>query len=398
MINRLIEATLRSRLATIAPAVVLLGPRQVGKTTLARKVAADWPSGAVYLDLERPADRRRLEDADAYLRAQQGRLLVIDEIQRAPGLFEILRGIIDDRRAAGERFGHFLLLGSAALDLLRQSSESLAGRVAYLEMGPVNAAEAAADGMTDATLWVRGGFPESLLALNDAASLTWRRDFLRSYLERDVPMFAPRIPGETLGRLWTMLAHQQGGLLNQARLAAGLGISAPTVTRYTDLAVDLQLVRRLPPWSSNVGKRLVKAPKVYLRDSGLVHALLDLSSWNDVVGHPVAGLSYEGFVIETLIQCAGESRRPYFYRSHDGAEIDLLFERGGQPDIAIEVKRSSAPSLDKGFAMACDELGVTRRYLVYPGEESYPMRHGTQAISLPALAQQLRSPIFLKQQ
>ncbi|MDO9115617.1 MAG: ATP-binding protein [Polaromonas sp.] len=391
MIPRHIEAILRTRLATVVPAVVLLGPRQVGKTTLARKLASDWPGGAVYLDMERPADRRRLDDADAYLRAQSGKLVVIDEIQRAPGLFEVLRGIIDDRRAGGERFGHFLLLGSAALELMRQSSETLAGRVAYLEIGPVDILEANAASLDAQTLWLRGGFPESLLASGDGPSLDWRRDFIRSYLERDVPMFAPRMPVQALGRLWTMLAHQQGGLLNQARLAAGLGVSAPTVTRYTDLMVDLQLVRRLAPWSGNVGKRLVKAPKVYVRDSGIVHALLDLETSNDLLGHPVVGPSYEGFVIENLLQCAGPRWKPYFYRTHDGAEIDLLLERGGQPEIAIEIKRSSAPSLDKGFGMACDDLKVRQRYVVYPGEESYPVRHGAQAMSLTALARQMQA-------
>jgi uncharacterized protein len=380
----------REHLRSVVPAVVLLGPRQVGKTTLARKIAADWTGGAIYLDMERPADRRRLDDADAYLRAQNGKLVVIDEIQRVPDLFEVLRGIIDDRRAAGERFGHFLLLGSAALELMRQSSETLAGRVAYLEIGPVGILEAGAADLDAQTLWVRGGFPESLLAQGDSASLDWRRDFIRSYLERDVPMFAPRMPTQALGRLWTMLAHQQGGLLNQARLAAGLGVSAPTVTRYTDLMVDLQLVRRLAPWSGNVGKRLVKAPKIYVRDSGIVHALLDLETWNDVLGHPVVGASYEGFVIENLIQCAGPRFRPCFYRTHDGAEIDLLLERGGQPEIAIEVKRSSAPSVDKGFGLACDDLKVRQRYVVYPGEATYPIRQGAQAIGLPELAQQLQ--------
>ena len=390
MIPRNIETTVRERLTSVVPAVVLLGPRQVGKTTLARKIAADWPGGAVYLDMERPADQRRLDDADAYLRAQNGKLVVIDEIQRVPNLFEVLRGIIDDRRAAGERFGHFLLLGSAALELMRQSSETLAGRVAYLEIGPVGILEAGDAGLDVQALWVRGGFPESLLAQGDSASLDWRRDFIRSYLERDVPMFAPRMPVQALGRLWTMLAHQQGGLLNQARLAAGLGVSAPTVTRYTDLMVDLQLVRRLAPWSGNVGKRLVKAPKIYVRDSGIVHALLDLDSWNDVLGHPVVGASYEGFVIENLIQCAGPRFRPYFYRTHDGAEIDLLLERGGQPEVAIEVKRSSAPTVDKGFGLACDDLKVSQRYVVYPGEETYPVRQGAQAIGLPELARQLQ--------
>jgi len=391
MIARNVENLVRSRLGSVVPAVVLLGPRQVGKTTLARKIATDWPGGAVYLDMERPADRRRLDDADAYLRAQHGKLVVIDEIQRLPGLFEILRGIIDDGRAAGERFGHFLLLGSAALELMRQSPESLAGRVATMEISPVDILDAEPAGIGAQTLWVRGGFPESLLAANDTTSLDWRRDFIRSYLERDVPMFAPRMPTETLGRLWIMLAHQQGALLNQARLAASLGIGASTLTRYVDLLVDLQLVRRLPPWAANVGKRLTKTPKVYVRDSGIVHALLELATWNDVLGHPVAGTSYEGFVIENLIQAAGNARRAYFYRTHDGAEIDLVFERGGTPEIAIEVKRSSAPTVERGFTLATADLAVQSRYVVYPGSESFPLRDGVQAMGLAALAAKLRA-------
>jgi predicted AAA+ superfamily ATPase len=361
--------------------VVLLGPRQVGKTTLARKVSAASP-GAIYLDMERPSDRRRLDDADAYLRQQRGKLVVIDEIHRVPGLFEILRGIIDERRAAGERAGHFLLLGSAGIELMRQASESLAGRIATLEIGPFDVAEAASAAIGVDTCWLRGGFPDSLLAAGDAASLDWRRHFIVSYLERDVPMFAPRLPAETVGRLWTMLAHQQSAQLNQARLAASLGVSAPAVGRYIDLLVDLKLVRRLPPWSGNLGKRLTKAPKVYIRDSGLVHALLELENAHDLAGHPVAGASFEGMAIESLIAAAGERRVPYFFRTQDGAEIDLVFEKGGVPDMAVEIKRSSAPSLDKGFAIACDDLGIVRRFVVYPGRERFPLRHGAEAIPL----------------
>lgn len=392
MIERRIESTLRQRLGFVVPAVVLLGPRQVGKTTLARKIAADWPAGAVYLDMERPADRRRLDDADAYLRAQAPKLVVIDEIHRVPELFATLRGIIDDRRAQGQRHGHFLLLGSAALELMQQSSETLAGRVAYLDMGPVDMAEAQAAGIPENQLWARGGFPDSLLAPDERSSFAWRQDFIRSYLERDVPMFAPRLPAETLGRLWTMLAHQQGGLLNQAQLAASLGVSAPAVGRYVDLLADLQLVRRLPPWAVNVGKRLVKTPKVFVRDSGIVHALLGLASVDDVLGHPVAGASYEGFVLETLIRGASSTHRAHFYRTHDGAEIDLLLERGGRPEIAVEVKRSTAPSPDRGFGQACDDLGIEQRYLVYPGPERFPLRHGAQAIGLAELAAVLKPP------
>lgn len=383
MIPRKTEITVRQRLATTST-VVLLGPRQVGKTTLAKAIAATSP-GAVYLDLERPADRLKLEDADTYLRQHQGHLLVLDEIHRVPGLFEVLRGIIDERRAQGDRYGHFLLLGSAALDLMRQASESLAGRVSYLDMPPVDALEAQLAGVPENTFWLRGGFPDSLLAPSDAASLTWRQDFVRSYLERDVPMFAPRVPAQTVGRLWTMLAHQQGSMLNQSRLAASLGVSVPAVARYIDLLVDLQLLRRLQPWSGNLSKRIVKAPKVYIRDSGLVHGLLDIPTFDALLGHPVCGHSYEGMVIETLI-AAAHRYTPSFYRSHDGAEIDLLLEAGGKPFMAIEVKRSSAPSLDKGFAIACDDLGLERRYVVYPGQECFPLRHGAQAIGLVEMA------------
>lgn len=385
MIIRQAEAIVRQKLSQ-TPAVVLLGPRQVGKTTLARQIAGDWPAGAIYLDLERPSDRLRLEDADSYLRAQQGKLVIMDEIHRAPGVFEILRGIIDDNRQAGRRNGQFLLLGSAALDLMRQSSETLAGRVAYLDIAPLNLLEATQASIADHDLWLRGGFPDSLLKPDDIQSLSWRRDFIRSYLERDVPMFAPRLPFDAIGRLWTMLAHSQGSVLNQSRIAGALGMSNPTIDRYIDLLVDLQLVRRLRPWGGNIGKRLVKSPKVYVRDSGVLHALLELETLNDLLGHPVCGLSFEGHCIENLIQAAGSRRVPYFYRTQVGAEIDLLFEKGGRPEIAIEVKRSMAPSPEKGFALACDDLQIEQRYVVYPGTERISLRHGAQAIGLHELA------------
>ena len=388
MINRHLLSTLTTRLQE-SPAVVLLGPRQVGKTTLALQLADQWPGGSTYLDLERPADRLRLDDADAFLRAQGSKLVILDEIHRLPGVFEVLRGIIDERRRAGQGFGHFLLLGSASLDLMQQSSETLAGRVAYVDLGPLQALEWAPHNLD--TLWLRGGFPQSLLAANDASSLRWREDFVRSYLQRDVPMFAPRLPAETVGRLWTMLAHQQGALLQQSRLASALVVSSPTLDRYIDLLVDLQLVRRLRPWSGNTGKRLVKSPKVYVRDSGLVHALLGLETLHDLAGHPVCGMSYEGFCIDNLLAAAGYQVTAYTYRTHAGAEIDLLLERGAKPWMAIEIKRSTAPSLSKGFEIACDDLGITQRHVVYPGTDSFPMRYGTQAIGLVELMRRLQN-------
>ena len=371
-----------------APAAVLLGPRQVGKTTLALELAENWESGAVYLDLERPADRLRLDDADGFLRGQGNKLVILDEIHRMPGLFEVLRGIIDQRRRDGQRFGQFLLLGSASLDLMQQSSETLAGRVAYVDIGPVHALEWPTQDLD--ALWLRGGFPDSLLAADDAASLRWRDDFVRSYLQRDVPLFAPRLPAETIGRLWTMLAHQQGALLQQSRLASGLGVSSPAVDRYIDLLVDLQLVHRLRPWSGNIGKRLVKAPKLYVRDSGLVHALLGLESMHALAGHPVCGPSYEGFCISNLLAAAGPACAAYSYRTHAGAEIDLLLEKAGKPWMAIEIKRSSAPALSKGFDIACTDLQVAQRYVVYPGIDRFLLRYGTQAVGLTELMQLLR--------
>lgn len=368
------------------PGVVLLGPRQVGKTTLAKTIAAGRnKDGAVYLDLERPVDQRRLADADAFLRAQTGKLVVIDEIHRAPALFETLRGIVDDRRAAKDRAGHFLLLGSAAIELMRQVSETLAGRVTYVDLAPLDSLELPKRLAGAERLWIRGGFPDSVLADSDAASLNWRRAFIRSYLERDVPMFAPRLPAETVGRLWGMLAHAQGTLLNQSRLAASLGVSAPAIGRYIDLLVDLLLVRRLRPWSSNAGKRLVRAPKTYIRDSGMVHALLDLENWNEVLGHPIAGPSWEGFVIENLIIAAGDKRTPYFYRTEDGAEIDLLFERGGAIEMAIEIKRSTAPVLSRGFHLACETLKPKQMYLLHSGRDVWPHSPRITAITLTEL-------------
>ena len=387
MIARDALTTLSKRLHE-APAAVLLGPRQVGKTTLALELAENWESGAVYLDLERPADRLRLDDADGFLRGQGNKLVILDEIHRMPGLFEVLRGIIDQRRRDGQRFGQFLLLGSASLDLMQQSSETLAGRVAYVDIGPVHALEWPTQDLD--ALWLRGGFPDSLLAADDAASLRWRDDFVRSYLQRDVPLFAPRLPAETIGRLWTMLAHQQGALLQQSRLASGLGVSSPAVDRYIDLLVDLQLVHRLRPWSGNIGKRLVKAPKLYVRDSGLVHALLGLESMHALAGHPVCGPSYEGFCISNLLAAAGPTCAAYSYRTHAGAEIDLLLEKAGKPWMAIEIKRSSAPALSKGFDIACTDLQVAQRYVVYPGIDRFLLRYGTQAVGLTELMQLLR--------
>ena len=382
MILRRVEQLVRDRLKHM-PGVVLLGPRQIGKTTLARSIAADRRDRALYLDLEDQADRAVLSDPRAFLDTQHGKLVVLDEVQRVPELFATLRVVIDERRRAGERAGHFLLLGSAHRLLLQQSSESLAGRVAYVDLGPIDALEAQVAGYHSLDqLWIRGGFPDSLTAPDDLESIRRRKDLVRTYLERDVPLLAPRLPAATIGRLWTMLAHLQGQPLNMSQLAGSLAVTSPTVAHYVDVLCDMGLVRRLPPWFANVGKRLVKSPKTYVRDSGLLHALLAVTSLQDVLGHPVAGPSFEGMVIENVINAIGDRYEAYFYRTANGAEIDMLLVRGGVPSIAIEVKRSTAPVVERGFHTACDDLHINTRWVIYPGEHAYPRPHGIEVLPL----------------
>lgn len=388
MLERRLLPVIRERLASTST-VVLLGPRQVGKTTLARQIVHGLGDRGLYLDLEREGDRRKLDDADAFLERQAGRLVVIDEVHRAPGLFPVLRGIIDRRRQAGDGVGHFLLLGSASLDLQRQAGESLAGRAAYLELAPLQLDEWSGHGVPD-VLWARGGFPESLLAASDATSATWREDFIRSYLERDVPMFAPGLPAPTIGRLWRMLAHAQGTPLNKARLAASLELTAPTVGRYLDLLEQLLLVRRVLPWSGNVGKRLVRTPKIYVRDSGLLHALLALRTLDDVLAHPVVGASWEGFVLEQLITAAGPSRIPLYFRTASGVEADLVLERGGRVECVVEIKRSSAPTVSAGLQVAREILRPERTFVVHGGVDAWPMADGIEAVSVSAMMDYLR--------
>jgi predicted AAA+ superfamily ATPase len=381
MVHRETLDELRSALESF-PVVALLGPRQVGKTTLALTLAQDLgEGGARYLDLESPADRARLADPEAYLESQQGSLVILDEIHRIPELFTVLRGIVDRRRRAGLRTAQFLVLGSASLELLRQSSESLAGRITFVELTPICADEVSADRATIERLWVRGGFPDSLLAKTDATSLEWRRAFIRTYLERDIPQFGPRVPAEMLRRFWTMLAHGQAQQMNAARLASGLGVSGQTVARYLDLLVDLLLVRKLAPWSGNVGKRLVKSPKVYIRDSGIVHALLGLETLDDLLGHPVAGPSWEGMVLESA-HAAVRDYPVFYYRTAAGAEIDVVVEgRRGQL-YAIEIKRSTAPSISRGLRNGLQDLDIRESIIIYPGHEAIPLSRGTVALGL----------------
>lgn len=369
------------------PAVALLGPRQVGKTTLALEIAAARPS--IYLDLESVADRARLSDPEGYFADHIHELIVLDEVHRVPDLFQTLRGVIDRGRRSGRKAGRFLLLGSAGIDLLKQSGESLAGRISYLELAPFDGLEVPAYDLD--RLWVRGGFPASFLADDDALSFKWRQDFVRTYLERDIPQLGPRIPAETLRRFWTMLAHNQASLLNAANLARGLGVSGVTVANYLDLLVDLLLVRRLPAWHRNDGKRLVRSPKVYVRDTGITHALLGLRDKEDVLGHPVAGSTWETLVVETLIAAAPGGTEASFYRTATGAEIDLVLALPGRKLWAMEVKRSSAPGVEKGFHAACADLKPQKKFVVYPGADRFSLGDGTVALGLSALAAELQA-------
>jgi predicted AAA+ superfamily ATPase len=379
MFSRRLQAFLVDELGH-SPAVALLGPRQVGKTTLALEVAKDRPH--VYLDLESERDRGRLAQAELYFESHRDRLVILDEVHRAPGLFPLLRGQIDQARRAGFTAGCYLMLGSASLDVLKQSGETLAGRASYLELGPLHVGETGAARLGD--LWLRGGFPPSLTAPSDARSQRWRESFIRTYLERDVPQFGPRIAAETLRRFWTMLAHHQGGLLNMAQLARNLGVDVKTVGSYVDLLCDLLLLRRLQPWHVNAGKRLVKAPKVYVRDSGLLHALLDIGTLDALLSHMVVGASWEGFCIETLLACAPPGVTGHFYRSSAGAEVDLLLAWPGGEVWAIEVKRSLSPKVERGFHSACADLKPTRKWVLYPGSEVFPLGSDIQAMPLPA--------------
>ena len=387
MIKRRLAAEVRLALQQ-CPSVALLGPRQVGKTTLAMNISEAIPS--VYIDLENRLDLEKVRDIAAFHAENREKLIILDEVQRLPEVFADLMGIIDKERRKGHKAGQFLFLGSASIDLLQQSSESLAGRIAYVELHPIDLVEFAENSPDKKhKLWLRGGFPESLLAASDADSIKWRRNFIRTYLERDIPQLGPRIPAETLERFWMMLAHNQGTILNAAQIARNLGVTGVTVGRYLDLMVDLLLVRRLKPWTSNVGKRLVRSPKVYIRDNGITHALLNIADYNSLLGHPVVGGSWEGFVIENILSVIPSHVQAFYYRTSGGAEVDLVLEISGREKWAIEIKRGSAPSLSKGFHFACADIKAKRRYIVYSGGDTFAFGEGVTAISLFELMQEI---------
>lgn len=380
MIHRLLFHRLEELMPDF-PAIAILGSRQVGKTTLAQALAEHFDQQSIYLDLESPSDRSKLTEPEQYFGLHEGKLIILDEIQRMPDLFQVLRGVIDRRRNKGFRFCQFLILGSASLELIRQSSETLAGRIAYEELPGFTILEVGDEGKNLEKLWLRGGFPDSFLASSDRSSMTWRQNFITTYLERDIPQIAQFVPTNRLRRLWTMLAHEQGQLINFSKFGASLDLSSPTVKSYVELLEDLLLIRSIKPWMSNVGKRLVKSPKVYIRDSGITHALLQIGTLDNLLAHLVAGFSWEGFVIEQILSVLPKNADFGFYRTSAGAELDLVIQLGSQL-WAIEIKRTLSPKLSKGFSIAAEDIEATHRFFIYAGKEEFPLSEKVSAIGL----------------
>jgi len=374
MISRLPQEEIETSLKSY-PVVSIVGPRQAGKTTLAGIIKNRIKKKTIYLDLELPSDYNKLHDPELYLRQFKNALVIIDEIQRMPSLFPLLRALVDQHRVGGR----FLILGSASPDLMKHASESLAGRIIYHELTPFIMKETGYESAKQ--LWLRGGFPKSYLSGNNGESLTWREAFIKTYLEMDIPQLGIHVPSAQLRRFWTMLAHSHGTLWNASNIAGSMGLSAPTVRKYLDILVDTFIVRQLQPYYVNIKKRLIKSPKVYIRDSGLLHALLGIGNFEDLQSHPSLGNSWEGFVIEQIIGIIPDNWQAFFYRTSAGTEIDLLLINSRKESIAVEIKYSSSPVISKGFRTAYEDLSCKGGFIVYPGEESYPM--GKNIITLP---------------
>lgn len=386
MISRRLTKVLKDRVLQ-TPVVALLGSRQVGKTTLARSLKVGKP--VRYLDLERPSDIAKLMDPELYLSRYADHLIILDEIQRMPDLFPVLRSLVDERRRAGEASAQFLILGSASPALLQQSSETLAGRISYLELCPLQLGELKNHEIVMDRHWLRGGYPDGFLAADEAASRQWREDFLISYVERYLPQLGISATPVLLRRLCSMVAHQQGATLNLSRMAGSLGIDGKTVRHYLDLLEGLYLVRSLPPWSRNAGKRLVKSPKVYWRDSGLLHSLAGIDDLEHLLGHPLCGHSWEGYCLEQIMSLLPKSVSCSHYRTHAGAEIDLVIETPAGEVIAIEIKRTLSPTLGPGFVESSRTLRSRRGYFITPGGDSYPLSESVTVMGLREFLTQL---------
>jgi len=378
MVTRDLIQTLRKSLKQF-PAVVLLGPRQIGKSTLALQLAGQLAKKSIVLDLEKRSDRAKVDDPEAFFESHQDKLVIIDEAQTLPELFSSLRPAIDEHRKPGR----FLLLGSASPQLVRHVSESLAGRVTYLELTSITLSEAGRSRHDLQTLWLRGGFPLALTARSDTNSLEWRQQLIRSFVERDLTLlFGVELSRVTIQNFWQMISHNQGGIWNAQTYANSLGVTGPTIKRYLQFMSGAFLVRLLEPWFVNTNKRLVKSPKVYVRDSGLLHAMLGLSTYTDLLGHPVAGGSWEGFVIEQITAVMPPSLRAFYYRTHHGAEAGLVLVNGLKPVSAIEIKLNNAPVISKGFYQTLHDLGIRKGYVITPAADRYPVQN-VEVMSLP---------------
>lgn len=388
MLQRLITDKLKESMVYI-PAIALLGARQVGKTTLAKMLMKNRSS--IYLDLEAAEDLLKLSDPISFFNIHNDKLIILDEIQRLPDIFTALRGVIDKSREKGMKSTQFLLLGSASMELLRQSSESLAGRISYFSMSGLNVLEIRQTSSDINKLWVRGGFPDSYLSTKDAIAFDWLEDLILTYLERDIPQMGFRIPANRLRRLWTMLAHLQGEVINYSKIAANLEVDAKTVKHYLDVLSDLLLVRRLEPWYENVKKRLVKAPRYYIRDSGIQHRLLGINSYDALLSNPVLGKSWEGFVIENIHSILQRRAQTYFYRTAVGAEIDLVIKMPSSEVWCVEIKHGLAPKISKHFSRICDDVEAKQKYIIYGGNDEFPIMNDVNVISLTKFMQKLLS-------
>ena len=369
-IERIITTKIKERLGRI-PGVVILGPRQCGKSTLAKAMISEI-GGAVYLDLERPSDVSKLRDPEAFFSLNSDKLICLDEIQRAPELFPVLRSVMDENKQNGQ----FIILGSASPALIQQSSETLAGRISYFELTPFLLKEVSDDHhlKTLRRLWLRGGFPRSYLASNEKESFEWRLDFIRTFLERDIPQLGFRTPAKTLERFWRICSHLHGQLLNSSKLGESMGVSHHTVRSYVDMLEQSFVLRVLQPYESNLKKRLIKSPKIYIRDSGILHALLGIENHNDLLGHPVYGASWEGLVIENILPFL-PNWKASFYRTSSGSEIDLILEKGNKR-VAIECKGATSPNLSRGFWNAVSEVKFQEVWVIAPIKEAYPIEKG----------------------
>lgn len=368
MVKRNLLETLKKDLGKM-PALVLFGPRQVGKTTIAKELAASHPEGFVYLDMELPSDRIKLSDMELFLTPLAGKIVIIDEVQLLPEIFPVLRSLIDKER----RSGRFLLLGSASPDLLQQSAESLAGRVRYREMFPLTLEEAGGAEVQN-ELWFRGGFPDAFMAESQQDAMDWQADFVRTYATRDMVMLGLPMPAMQIERLLQMIAHIHGQLINYSQLARSLGVSQPTVTNALQYLEQAMLIRTLKPWYANMGKRLVKTPKVYIRDTGMLHYLLGLDRYQQLLGHPQAGNSWEGFVIQQILAVLPRQFQPFFYRTSGGSELDLLLVKGNIPEYAIEIKLSTAPQLTRGNTESVLDLQPLHRVVIAPVADSFAIK------------------------